>query len=717
MNLVEALDAALPELPARRSRQGTPKLDPTVIAGEHIEDGVPTFNVHIPGSTSLYHFSPEQWTLANLFDGKRSYQEIASQFQAQTGVPCTEDDVREFADDLEAADFWYKTLQDKNVSFSRMLEEHRRQHSRRRWKLGDVSHIQFSAWDPDAFLTKIYPKLKFVYSRWFTLLTLLLFSFMIFVFVEHWGEIGRDTLQYYTFTQKGIGDLVEFWLLFFVLAFFHESAHGLTCKHYGGNVRHMGLHLLYLAPAFFVDVTELWVYAGRKQRLVTIMAGIWVEMIVCSLATVVWWGTASGAGAHDFAYKVMLITGVAVVVVNLNPLIKLDGYYAFSEIIGIGDIKEKSTAFVSSWVKRHLFRLPTQVDYVPRRRRWLYSIYAVLSGAYSYGLLLAVVRFAYNVFSNLTPEWAFLPAAGLAWLIFKSRIRTLGRFMNTVYLDKKERLRAWLTGPRAVGVAVVLAIAAFAPIWPEWVQARFILEPVQRSVVRAEVPGTVAEVFVDEGQRVTAGAPVANLRNLQLESDAARAEADFRVASARVTQAQLQYAGLGQAERERERLAEQRRMLSEQVAKLQLYSPISGVAVTARVHELAGSYVRPGREIVEIADLSTLWARAYLPEFALRYVHPGARVRLHFDSAFRSMPGRIDSIAPASSEIEAGLTGEQKYKGIAAPGYYVALVMVPNPNMALNDGLTGTAKIFVRYRSVTEFVWRELRDFISRKLW
>ncbi len=717
MNLVEALDAALPELPAHRSRQGTPKLDPTVISGEHLEDGVPTFIVHIPASGSLYHFSPQQWTLANLFDGKRTYQEIATQFQAQTGISYAEDDVREFADNLEAADFWYKTAQDKNVSFSRMLEEHRRQHSRRRWKLGDVSHITFSAWDPDAFLTKAYAKLKFVYSRWFTLLTLLLFTFMIYVFVEHWSEIGRDTLQYYTFTQKGIGDLVEFWLLFFVLAFFHESAHGLTCKHYGGSVRHMGFHLLYLAPAFFVDVTELWVYAGRRQRLVAVMAGIWVEMIFCSLATIVWWGTASGAAAHDFAYKVMLITGVAVVVVNLNPLIKLDGYYAFTEIIGIGDIKEKSTAFVSSWIKRYVFRLPVEVDYVPRRRRWLYVIYAVLSGAYSYGLLLAVVRFAYNVLNTYIPEWAFLPAAGLAWLIFKSRIRTLGRFMNTVYLDKKERLRAWLTVPRAVGVSAFLVLLAFAPIWPDWVQARFVLEPVQRSVVRAEVPGTVAEVFVDEGQKVAAGAPVAKLRNLQLESEAARAEADFRVASARVTQAQLRYAGLGQAERERERLAEQRRVLSGQVAKLQLYSPISGVAVTPRVHDLAGFYVRPGREIVEIADLSILRARAYLPEFALRYVRPGARVSLHFDSLFGSVPGRVDSLAPASSEIETGLADQEKYKGIAAPGYYVALVMVPNTSLALNDGLTGTAKIFVRYRSVAEFVWRELRDFIRRKLW
>ena len=122
----------------------------------------------------------------------------------------------------------------------------------------------------------------------------------------------------------------------------------------------MGFHLIYLTPAFFVDVSEAFVYAGRWQRFLIILAGIGVEMIFCAVATVVWWGTGPGSAAHDLAYKIMLITGVAVVVVNMNPLIKLDGYYAFSEIIGFSDIKERSTAYLSGLVRRHVFRLPSR---------------------------------------------------------------------------------------------------------------------------------------------------------------------------------------------------------------------------------------------------------------------------------------------------------------------------------------------------------------------
>ena len=39
-----------------------------------------------------------------------------------------------------------------------------------------------------------------------------------------------------------------------------------------------------------------------------------------------------------------------VVLINWNPLIKLDGYHMLCEILGILDLKEASTVYVSSWV-------------------------------------------------------------------------------------------------------------------------------------------------------------------------------------------------------------------------------------------------------------------------------------------------------------------------------------------------------------------------------
>ena len=42
---------------------------------------------------------------------------------------------------------------------------------------------------------------------------------------------------------------------------------------------------------------------------------------------IVWLNTPAGTWLHDLTYQLILITGIAVVILNLNPLIKLDGYY------------------------------------------------------------------------------------------------------------------------------------------------------------------------------------------------------------------------------------------------------------------------------------------------------------------------------------------------------------------------------------------------------
>jgi putative peptide zinc metalloprotease protein len=429
----------------------------------------------------MFRFNPVQWRIIELFDGVRTYEEIAALHAERYGVAYGADDLREFAAGLDDAEFWYRTPLERSVALRQKLESGRHQHTHRKSKWGDIAHMQFSAWDPDQYFSRIYPYTRWVYSGWFTTLTVVLFACMLLLSAANWQQIRLDTVQFYTFTQKSASDLAQFWLIFLFLGFFHESAHGLTCKHYGAEVHGMGFHLVYLTPAFFVDVSEAWVYASRWQRLVTIIAGIWVEMIFCSIATIVWWGTPPGSGAHDFAYKIMLLTGAAVVIVNMNPLIKLDGYYAFSEIIGFSDIKEKSTAYLSGLVRGGIFRLPVEMEYVARRRRPGYVVYALLSGIYSYGLLFTVVRFSYNVFSRYSPQWGFVPAGILALVMFRGRLRTLMQFARTVYLDKKDRVRAWWTVARVAIAAVVALVILFAPVWHETVTARFVLEPGERA--------------------------------------------------------------------------------------------------------------------------------------------------------------------------------------------------------------------------------------------
>src|SRR5690349_14492100 len=265
MNLAEALDV-LPELPVSHQRHIF-IMDSRYVGREHIEEGAPIILAHVPGSAEIFRFSPQQWVLVHLFDGSRSYEEIAHLMQQESGLEFDPDDLRSYAQQLEELDFWYKTPQEKNFALMQKLRDKRKKQKKAR--SGDLSRIVVAQWDADTLVTKAHEWLAFVYTPWFTALTLVLFLFMAYIFFDRWSEIGSDTLKYYTFSEKSLADFAEFWLLFCVLAFFHESAHAVSCKHYGGGVHGTGFHLIYLTPAFFVDVTQAWVYANRFQRVVT----------------------------------------------------------------------------------------------------------------------------------------------------------------------------------------------------------------------------------------------------------------------------------------------------------------------------------------------------------------------------------------------------------------------------------------------------------------
>lgn len=718
MNLTQALNMALPELPVQQlHRQRPPKLDSALIAREHLEEGRPMVYVLPPKATGFYPLTVDQWALLQLFDGERSFAEIADEFTAQTASLLTEEDARAFYDQLRDVPLWYKSPQEKSIALLQSLKDERQKRLKRKAKWGDLSMITFPAFDPDKFLAALYQKINFIFTRWFVVLNVALFGFMIYVFVDRWSEIGQDTLEYYTFTNKGIGHLAEFWILVLFLGFVHETAHGITCKHVGGEVHRMGFLLIYLAPGFYCDTTEAWIYGERWQRVIVALAGIWSEMILCSIATIVWWGTPRGSPVHEFAYTLILITGVAVIVINMNPLIKLDGYTVFTEALGVPELKERSTAFVSGWVKKHIFGLPVELEYLPLKRKVLFIPYAIASGLYSYLLLYAIIRFSRNVFYQFTPDWAFVPALALALLVFKSRIRTFGRFVRAVYLDKRERLNAWFTPPRKVAAAVAGAVFLVVPIWRESVEGRFMLEPVRLASIRAAVPGTVSKVLVDEGQPVGAGQPVLILRNLKLESEAAKARADLRVTTAQATRAQLAYVSYGEANRKRQAAAVRGQTLQEQVGQLTLASPLNGILLTARLHDRFGSTVEAGTEVAEVGDTSIMRARIYVPESEIRKVRTGDAARLYFSAMGRSMEATVDSILPAAVEEPTGLMEKQQYKGIRPPQYYVATALFPNQASALRTGMTGGARIVVGRRSIAGFIWLAVRQFALLKLW
>jgi putative peptide zinc metalloprotease protein len=716
MNLSEALDAALPEIPKERfSRSRPPRLDPDLIVREELLDGEPTFGVLQRGRANYFRFEPAQWKLALLFDGVRSYEEIAALYFDETGTSVSAEDVRVFAENMEESDFWFKTPQEKNLALSEKLMAQRGRRARRNSKI-NLAHISFSAWDPDRYLNWLDRTTgRFIFSRWSVVAVVLLFLFEAAVFVIKWNVLGPDIRLYYTFTQKSFLDIVEFWVLLLVLGFIHESAHGLTCKHYGGEVHSMGLMFLYLTPAFYVDVTESWISATKLQRLATIIAGIWVEMIVCGIAMIVWTNTQPGPWLHEFSYKIILITGLAVIVMNLNPLLKLDGYYFFTEVIGIPDLKERSTAFVSGWMQSRLLRLPVEFPVVPRRRVPLFVIYALVSGAYSYLLLFAVVRFSYNIAAHWLAEFALIPAGLLAFALFRSRLRALRGLGARMWEHNFRAGIRWR--PAYIFVAVAMFVFLFVPLWRDRETALFVIEPTHSVTLHAAVNGRVNAVLVREGESVSAGQPLLRMSSTTVASMGSAAIAQTGRARFEIFAAELSGRSIGKAAAEQEAAIHSTGLAREAQSSLVVVAPSDGIVLTPNPGQLLDQDMGSGQPMLSIADSKARMVRIFIPVSALDHVPEGAEVALVSPGSFSVIRMKLALIEGDAVNLPAGLGARQEYKGIELPTYYCARMPLPAQDSDLPLGTSGTAKIFGVRRSLFGRIVSAFLNLVRAHLW
>ncbi|WP_406696397.1 hypothetical protein V5E97_35940 [Singulisphaera sp. Ch08] len=48
------------------------------------------------------------------------------------------------------------------------------------------------------------------------------------------------------------------WLTLLAVTTLHEFAHGLTCKHHGGEVHEVGFLLMYFMPCLYCNVSDAW---------------------------------------------------------------------------------------------------------------------------------------------------------------------------------------------------------------------------------------------------------------------------------------------------------------------------------------------------------------------------------------------------------------------------------------------------------------------------
>lgn len=712
MNLARVLDVSLPELPKLAGNERYFRFNPKTVSREITEKGVTQVYVLAAQTRKVFLITPEKWKLVRMFNGTRNYEQIAKLWKRECGVSASPASIRDFAEMLDNAGFWLRTPEEEAMAMMEELKQRQKRVKTRSIK--DFTKIYIATVDADGLITRVHRIIRFVYSPQFVVSSIIALLLMVSLWIARRDEVWRDSVLFWNMTDKTWRDVLEFYVIFAIVGFCHESGHALTAKNFGAEVHRTGMLLIYTMPAFFVETTEVVVHANYFQRMYVILAGFWYELMLCAVATFVWWGTAVGGTAHSLAYKFILVGGIMPVIFNMNPLMRLDGYLFFTKLIRMPFLREKANAFLSGWVRKRIFGLPVAVEILPRRRAIFYATFAFLSGIYTYSVLLFLSRITYRVVHNFSPDWAFVPAALVAFAIFRGRIEKFIDFLKTMYENYKE----WIMAHRntLIGAAAALVIFLFLPLWNEVVRAPVMLEPKERAVLAARVPGRVEDVMVNEGDVVRAGTPIATLRALDVEAEKSQAVSQLQLSAANATAAQLRYTDYAAAEAERQHWSERARLVTDKERRLSITASIAGIVVSPRIRDLRGSFLTEGTPIAEIHDLSEMRARIYVDESDMRSLTELTGVSIKLDARVKSLSGRVEAVSTIPEDPDPGLIDTSKYKGLKPPPHYVVTVLTANDG-TLRSGMSGEAKLFGRRRSAVGLAWRPIADFVGRKIW
>jgi len=361
----------------------------------------------------------------------------------------------------------------------------------------NILYWKLLSFNPEKIFAQLIPRTQWAFTKAFNVFAALSILTGFVISGLHWAEF-RVAVQG-LFNLYG---LVFLWIVTLAVITVHEFAHGLTCCHFGGKVKEIGFMLIYFQPAFYCDVSDSWMFPSRRQRLWVTFAGGYIQLLVWSWSTIIWRLTVSDAFVNQIAIAVVTYSGVQTLF-NFNPLIKLDGYYMLSDYLEIPNLRAKASKSLWSWVAR---RHPSPH---PWREERAQLIYGCASFLFSTALLILVYRALYTW---ATARFAF---AGLVAFAMFSTF-TLKRTAAESFAGLRAVFtRAAFKKLRNIGIAAAAVIIALVGHWELKVGAEFKVLARDEMTVRTETEGTVIELLVREGSRVSKGDVLARLRDFE----------------------------------------------------------------------------------------------------------------------------------------------------------------------------------------------------------
>ncbi len=693
--------------------------------------------VEDPVRSKFFQIGTSEYRLLAALDGQKTVREILEQVAPISGVtnPTTISpaiDHRVTPMDESQAIRVSQWLVQNNLAYnptvdnSKRMDELSRQSQRAKlfgW-LNPIS-CKVKLCNPNRILGLLQPCTQWFFSPWALLVWFVVGGYAMNILYSDWDKMGSASVGIFS-------GYSWIWLLlsWIGLKIIHETSHAVACRRYGGEVPEAGVLLLLFTPMAYVNVTSMWRFANRWQRIVVSVAGMYAELFVSFLALILWRHYPGVIG--DVAFKVFMMASVTTILFNANPLMRFDGYFILSDLLNIPNLYTKGTRWFGDRFKHYFFGTPkTPNIYLVAERRFV-QVYGVLAWFWKTTISLSLIIGAGVLFHG---AGIILAALGVilwygmpAW----QQIRWFrAARVNGTINQRRLATSCLASGLLLIGMFTVLPA-------PGTKSAPAIVRYSDEQVLRAAADGFIRQILVRNGQSVTRGETLIVLENPQLVLDVEELE---RLAAEATIEARIKTrAGelvLAQVAAERNaslltQLAEKRQLVAQQTVT----APFDGFVFQRKLENRIDSFARAGEALLSIAHAETkevvvsvdqrdlesiqgkegIYLRVAFPgqpllRTKLTRVNPRVSNHLQHDSWGANLGGPLP-VQPVADESQ---RQEVQFE-LLDPRFTMDLALEPAMSESLFAGQRGRAFFVTNRQSLGSYLYLATADWLKEKI-
>lgn len=721
------------------------RMRPDLTVRQHRYQGQAAWVVKDPVGLKYFRFREEEYAVLKWLDGRQSLDMLKQRYEKRFPPgKITLEELARFVGTLHQSGLVLSLLPEQGRQLKQRRDERKRQKLLSTFT--NLLAIRTRGIDPQRLLNWLLPL-----TRWF--FTPLAAGCFLVVGL---AAVLLVAVKFDTFQARlpgfheffAAGNWIYLASALAVTKVLHELGHGLSCRRFGGECHEIGLMMLVLTPCMYCDVSDSWMLKSKWQRATIGAAGMYVELVLASFATFIWWFSAPGL-LNNLMLSVMFVSSVSTVMFNANPLLRYDGYYILADLLEIPNLRQKATSFVTRKLGAWCLGLEEPQDrYLPRSSRILFSLYTVAAVIYRWVVVIAILTFLYWVLApyGLKAVGQTVAFFSIATMIGQPLWQLKKFFAVPGRLQKIKRPRLyWTLG----GLGFLFLLALVIPL-PHRVYCPLEVQPHKADLVYVEVPGVLREVKVRPGEQVKAGDLLVRLDNVdaQLEAmrlegqcaeDAAKLETLARQRHARSQAGQEADLQIAEVEESLDSAKQQLEQRKRDLKRLELRSPRAGVVLPAMLAKGApqvegalsswsgspldrrnrGTWLAEAQQICYVGDPTQLEAVLVIDQADVPFVKQGQPVLLMLDPlSGRAVTGSVAEVSKvtlkSSSERLSTKHGGQldtrsdPHTGQERPASpsYQARVLLDNQDRILRLGIKGEARITVAYETLATKMWR-----------